>query len=548
MDKLDRFYTTRKGLTFLVLIITLGLGITIGTIVSDEVWSAEQEKVAQLNIQGEGTPVVLSEEVSLREGFARIANVIEPAVVNINTQSIIESGNAQNPHQSESFRQFFGDEFWERFFGGPEGGTQKRASLGSGVIVDSKGFILSNYHVVAPIETRNGRREADKIEVTLFSGDSYVASVVGTDPESDLAVLKINSDKPLPFAKVGNSYDLKVGDWVLAIGSPFGYEQTVTAGIVSATQRVVPLSTSFGDYIQTDAAINPGNSGGPLVNMKGEVVGINSFISTNTGTYVGVGFAIPSSVFVNSYNQIVTSGKIERGWLGISMNTFPMTPEMASYFGVAGSDSNGIKDGNGVVITQLINEKGEPGDYGPAAKAGIKPGDVIVKFNNRDIEEYWDLRMAVASTPPGETVPVVVVRDGEVLNLKIELAERTYEQQRRADNEDLSFEEKEEEEERPKEIGLDFKSLNTREAKQLGFADDQEGVLITGVTPGSLADDASLIPSMVITHVNGKKVVTGQDLMDEVTSLAPGKGVVLRILWMARDRTVSIGYTSFLKP
>jgi len=544
MTKIESFIRTRKGLTFLVLLVTLGLGITIGSIISEGVLSAEQETIAHLKIQGEGSPVVLSEEVLLREGFAQIAEMIEPAVVNINTQSIIKTTARQVPHQSEAFREFFGDDFWERFFGRPKSGTQKRVSLGSGVIVDSKGYILSNNHVVAPVG-----RIADRIEVQLNSGESYTAKVIGTDPESDLAVLKIDAGKPLPFAKVGNSFDLRTGDWVLAIGSPFGYQQTVTAGIVSATQRVVPLTESFGDYIQTDAAINPGNSGGPLVNMKGEVVGINTFISTNTGTYVGVGFAIPSSVFVNSYNQIVTKGKIERGWLGISMNTFPMTPEMAEFFGVKGKDPEGIKDGNGVIVTELINERGEPGEEGPAAKAGIRIGDVIAKFNGRDIEDYWDLRVAVASTPPGKTVPVVVVRKGEVLTLNVELAERTIEEQRRAESEALSFDEEEEPEEKPKEIGLDFKTLSPREARQLGFDDDQEGVLITGVTPGSLADDANLLPRiMIITHVNAEPVTTGQELMDAVKAIPSGRGVVLRIKWVNQDRSISSGYTSFVKP
>ncbi len=533
-------------MTFVALLITLGLGIAIGSIVSDGVMSAERGTVDKLKMQGAGDPVALGKEVSLHEGFARVAETVEPAVVNISTQSIIKSSGQQNPHP-ERLREFFGDEFWERFFGGPDGPRQqKRASLGSGVIVDSKGYILSNHHVVAPIESRSGRRLADRIEVQLHGGETYQAEVIGVDPESDLAVLKIDADRPLPFAKVGDSDALKVGDWVIAIGSPFGLEQTVTAGIVSATKRVVP-SGMFGDYIQTDAAINPGNSGGPLVNMKGEVIGINVSIFTNTGSYAGVGFAIPSSVLVNSYNQLVTTGRIERGWLGVSMNLTPMTPEMADYFGVSGSDSDGIKDGDGVVITDLIDERGDTADDGPAARSGMQVEDVIVKFGDRKIADLYDLRVAVANTAPGETVPVVIVRKGEVRKLEVELAERTIETNQRAENEGFSFDE-EEEEEQPKEIGLEFQTLNARDANQLGL-ENEEGVLILDVTPGSLADDAGLGRGSVISHVNGKGVATGPEFKDAVNGVPSGKGIVLRVLrGGGRDARRSVSYTSFVKP
>lgn len=546
MANLGNLISSRRGLTFLVLLITLGVGITIGSIVSDGVLSAAQQEVAQLKLHGGGDPVVLSNPVSLSEGFARVAETVEPAVVNISTQSIVESSMRANPH-GDRFREFFGDDFWERFFDSPDAPRQqKRTSLGSGVIVDSEGYILSNHHVVAPIEERNIRRIADKIEVQLYNGETYVAEVIGVDPESDLAVLKIDAGKDLPFAKVGDSTELTVGDWVLAIGSPFGLEQTVTAGIVSATKRVVQTGI-FGDYIQTDAAINPGNSGGPLVNMKGEVVGINSFITTNTGSFAGIGFAVPSAVFVNSYNQLVIGGTIERGWLGVSMNTFPMTPEMAEYFGIAGQDAQGIKDSDGVVITQLINERGEPADTGPAAQAGMRPGDVIVKFGDREIEEIWDLRTAVANTPPGEMVPVVVVRDGESVTLNIELAERTLEERQRAESEGYSLDEEKEAPEEPKEIGLEFQTLSGREANQMNL-DDIEGVLILDVTPGSLADDAGLRRSYVITHVNRDPVTTAREFKDKVTSIPSGQGVVLRVVTSSADGQQSVGFTSFIKP
>ncbi len=542
------FLRSRTGITFLALLLTLAVGIAIGTLVSIDVSSAKQsmQQVAQLKVEGDGDPVIVREEFSLREGFAKVAGAIEPAVVNISTQSVIERRARQTQPGQDPFRDFFGDDFWQRFFGPDSPQRQKRTSLGSGVIVDSKGYLLTNYHVVAPLERRDGSRQlADKIEVQLHNGNRHVAEVVGIDPESDLAVLRIRSNNPLPFAKVGDSTKLNVGDWVLAVGSPFGLTQTVTAGIVSATKRVVQTGI-FGDYIQTDAAINPGNSGGPLVNMNGEIIGINSFITTSTGTFNGVGFAIPSSVFVNSYNQLVTTGKIERGWLGVSMNVFPMTPEMAKHFGVAGDEAGGLKDGTGVLVTQLIDERGDPADTGPAAKAGIKPGDVIVKFGDRKVEQLWDLRVAVANAPPGQKVPVVVVRDGEILNLEVELAERTIEERQRQERETFSLDQ-EEPEERPKEIGIEFQTLNPRDAKQAGL-EDETGVQILSVTPGSLADDAGLEARQIITHVNGQSVGTAQQFRQMVTAVPSGQGIVLRIVDVDTNGRKLVNFTSFIKP
>ena len=546
---------SHSGLTFVALLVTLVLGIAIGSIVSDRVQSAAKQgnTAAQLAFEKSDASAASSNAATLQQTFRTVAGIIEPAVVNISTQSIIETSGRQNPHP-EALRDFFGDEFWERFFGGPNGGPtrQKRDSLGSGVIVDEKGYILTNYHVTAPIPERNGsaRRLADRIDVQLQNGSTYEAKIVGVDPESDLAVLKIDAKKPLPYAKIGDSAALQVGDWVIAVGSPFGFQQTVTAGIVSATKRVVPGTQSFGDYIQTDAAINPGNSGGPLVNLKGEVIGINSFITTRTGQFAGIGFAIPSVVFLNSYNQLITEGKIQRGWLGVSMNQLPMTPELAQFFGVAGKDAQGIKDGDGVLVTQLIGEDGQPSDSGPAAEAGIRPEDVIVKFGDHEIEDLWDLRTAVANTAPGKTVPVILVRKGQVIHADVRLAERMIEEKQRAENEGLSFEDEPEEQEKPKEIGLEFQTLTSKDAADRSLG-DEKGVLILAVTPGSLADDAGLDTDTIVTHVNGKAVQTAQGFKDAVTSVPSGQGVVLRVVYSRQTQRGAqkfVDFTSFVKP
>jgi len=560
MADFRQFLKSKKGLTFLALLLTLVIGIGIGTIVSDGVFSAEQrDQVAELKIQGTGTPLVLERDVNLAEGFARVAKTVGPAVVNISSTAIIKqrvtrrNSPPQGPgEEGDPFHDFFGNDFFERFFGPGVPGDRKVNSLGSGVIVDSKGYILTNDHVVS---------SADKINVKLSSGETYIARIVGEDRENDLAVLKIESTKSLPFAKVGDASAVRVGDWVLAIGSPFGLEQTVTAGIVSATGRIgfssasgriIPFTPgAFGDYLQTDAAINPGNSGGALVNTRGEIVGINTFISTKSGGSEGVGFAIPSAVFVNSYNQLVSKGKIERGWLGVTMNQYDMTEELAQYFGVAGTDASGLRDGDGVVITQLIDEKGDAAQTGPAYKAGVRPEDVIVKFGSREIESVYDLRSAVANTPPGQTVPVVVVRKGQVVNLKVTLAERTLEQLDASERESLSLDDREEPE-KPKEIGLEFGTLSDRDAERLGLKEER-GVRILAVAPGSLADEAGLDENMVITHVNGTPVRRSQEFYDKIKAMPSGKGVVLRIVAVPFNENrqpgpPAIAYTSFVKP
>ena len=548
---------TRRNLTFALLLVTLGLGIGIGTVISDRVLSAEEStKVALLNVLGEGPPLRLDSPMNLGQGFSEIARAVEAAVVNINTTALIRRSTPQRNTPDKDFRDFFGDDFLEKFFGAPGTVPEERnaTSLGTGVIVDSEGYILTNYHVVATVTSRRGVNQmADKIEATLHTGESYEARVIGGDPESDLAVLKIDSTKPFPFAKVGDTSKMEVGDWVLAIGNPFGVGQTVTSGIVSAIKRVVPAGrVFFGDYIQTDAAINPGNSGGPLVNTRAEVIGINTFIFSRSGGSQGVGFSIPSSVFINSYNQLVSKGRIERGWLGVSMNYdpyYPMTPVMAEYFGIAGDDFTGIKDGDGVIVTQLINEHGLPDDTGPAYEAGVKPEDVVVKFGGREIETINDLRSAVAYTPPGEKQTLVIVRKGKVVNLTVTLAERQLERRSREGQEGLSFEQHKKPE-RTKEIGLEFETLRPRAAEQLGL-EKEIGVQILDVAVGSLADDAGLKSGQVITHVNGELVRTAQDLLDEINSMSSGQGVVLRVVSVDprdRDRRQSIAFTSFLKP
>jgi serine protease Do len=540
----NTLFRYRSGVGFLAVLAALALGIGIGTVlVLDGVSSTEKELKPQLKTQARGKPLAASDGGSLTEGFTRLAEAVEPAVVNINTTSIVNLGRRQR-----ELREFFGDEFWNRLPKGPA----RRRSLGSGVIVDSQGYILSNHHVIAPVMEGNvTRRLADKISVTLHSGETHEAEVVGIDHESDLAVIKIEAPEPLPYVPVGDASDLRTGEWVLAIGNPFGVGKTITAGIISATARVLlggpNLGAAFGDYIQTDAAINPGNSGGPLVNMSGEVVGINTLIVSGSRGSQGVGFAIPSTVFINSYNQIVSKGKIERGWMGISMNDRPLNPEMSEYFGVAGEDPDGIKDGDGVLITQLVDERGEPDQTGPAYEAGIREEDVIVKLGNQEVETNFDLRVTVANTPPGDQLPVVVVRRGEVKNFTVVLAERTMEAQERSEAGGLSFEEEEDREERRKEIGLRWRTLNPRDSDQLGL-EEAGGVFITEIWPGSLGDEAGLRQFDIITHVNGEPVKTDREFKSTIDGIDSDQAIILRVISINQNRRPSVRFVSFRKP
>jgi serine protease Do len=525
----------RRMLGVVMVLGVLGLGIGIGSLITDRV-DATGPGDSRLEMQ-EGKPVAGESVLNLSKAFEEVSNRVESAVVNINTEEVISRRGRQMPQPAPGDPMF---DFFERFFGGvpqmPEQQTVR--SLGSGVIVDPQGYIITNNHVV---------EGATKIKVNLAGGSEYSARMIGADPISDIAVIKISGSKPFPYAKVGNSKGMKVGDWVLAIGSPFGLEQTVTAGIISTTGRTFkegdgPSDYSvFNEYLQTDAAINRGNSGGPLVNMNAEVIGINSFISTPTGSNAGIGFAVPSQLFVRVYNQVLETGKVSRGWIGVSMNSLPFTPAMAEFFKV--------KQGSGVLITQLIDEKGNPSTEGPAAKAGVKPEDVVIEFDGNKIRDNQDFLMAVTNTVPGRMAKMKVVRNGVEKELEIILAERSRETlaERR-----YSFEESEEP---PRtEIGLEFDNVPPTIAKTLNITG---GVLVTSVKQGSLADEAGLVgPTRteegevvdVIVAANGRSVKDKDDLFNTVKAMRSGSPVVLKFMRVLPRSEPAPYYTSITKP
>ena len=321
--------------------------------------------------------------------FAQAADSVGPAVVNINTVT-------RGPAGRTPVEEFFGDEFLRRFFGEAPERERMQRSLGSGVIVDTAGIVLTNAHVV---------ERASEIEAVTADGKKHKAKLVGLDRRTDLAVLQLQGGGPYPAATLGDSDKLKVGDWVLAIGSPFGLQHTVTAGIISAKGRSIGQGP-FDDFLQTDAAINPGNSGGPLVNMSGEVVGINSAILSRSGGNVGIGFSIPSNMARRIYTELAAKGKVTRGWLGVSIQ--PMTPELAKGFG--------LKDSKGVLISDVVQDS-------PADKAGLAAGDIVVEFDKKKVDSPQDLQKVVAVTAPGKGVPVKVWRDKTEKTFEIKIGE-----------------------------------------------------------------------------------------------------------------------------
>src|SRR5262249_53094366 len=396
----------------LSILLTLAVGILIGTIISYGVKGKEGQSKSS-----DASPLTVPTPQQLSTAFSQIAKQIEPSVVNINTESTVKNprqrrrarpGNPQDNGPGDDDSNPF-DDFFDRFFGGqgggpngPGGGTIRERSLGSGVIVDPKGYIITNRHVV---------EKADRVRVRLQDDPPAVqhdAKVIGTDNETDLAVIKIDMDKSLPSAKIGNSDGMQVGDWVLAIRSPFGLNATVTAGIVSYKGRNIVPGRQFQSFIQTDAAINPGNSGGPLVNMTGEVIGINTAILTETSSYAGVGFALPSNTVAQVYNQLVgPDHRVSRGSIGVEF-TAQQIPAIARVYGVQ----------SGVTISNVVAGS-------PAEQAGLRVGDTIVAVDNKDVKDGDQLVADIASRKPGSKAKVAFIRNGKKQDTSVTIADRS---------------------------------------------------------------------------------------------------------------------------
>jgi serine protease Do len=443
-----------------------------------------------------GTPIDLFHKVAVPEAqsattpqrlpeFTDLVTRLRPAVVNISTTQEVEANQVfPNPFSREDP---FGD-FWERFFGSqfPHGRMRQR-SLGSGFIIDADGLILTNSHVVD---------NARKIVVKLSDEREFEAKVVGKDPKTDIALVSIHANEKLPVAPLGDSDRLQVGEWVLAIGNPFGLESTVTAGIVSAKGRHIGAGP-YDNFIQTDASINPGNSGGPLINLRGEVVGINTAIFSQTGANVGIGFATPINLAKEILPELKTKGKVTRGWLGVSIQR--VTPAIA--------ESLGLDKPRGALVAAISKD-------GPADRAGIKVGDVIVKFDGTDISEANDLPILVARTAPEKQVRVTVLRDQKEMPLIVTVREMQEEQSV------ASVEEG--------KLGLNVQQVTPRSAERLGL-NRVEGVVVTSVESGSSAEDAGLQRGDVILEINRKPIRNLSDYRTAITGVQNAKSLLFLV-------------------
>src|SRR5437016_3662340 len=446
---------TKKRLLYLTLIIaTLTIGVVIGTIVSGGVKAGEQ-KAATL---------VIPDPVSLSNAFSQIAANLDPAVVNINTEAAAETPvRSTNPNRNRNAPDPF--DFFDFFGGGPDNQDRnyKTRNLGTGFIVDKGGYIVTNHHVV---------EKATKIMVRLDDKSEHQAKLIGSDAETDLAVVKIDVSRDLPVARLGNSDAVKVGDWVLAIGSPFSLDHTVTAGIISAKGRgnIGGSRNDFQSFLQTDAAINPGNSGGPLVNMSGEVIGINAARKSQTRQSAGLGFALPSNTAIKVYNQLVQSGKVTRGGIGIQYSANP-TQDASLCRALA------LKANCGVIVQYVV-----PG--GPAAKAGIRAGDVITDIDSSKISSGSALLDVVANSKIGQTIHVKINRDGKEQTIPIVIGDRQEVIGERASN--TSPDNNDQGDNSQSKLGVRVQPITSDMARQLRLS-SSEGVYVASVDQDSPA-------------------------------------------------------------
>jgi len=432
----------------------------------------------------------------ISQAFEQASGQVSPAVVSIFAEQIVE---VQNPFgmPDEAFRDFFGEDLFRRFFGAPQQQEEKRTvrSLGSGVIVTKDGYILTNNHVV---------EKAEKLSVVVGDKTTYEAKVIGTDPPTDVAVIKIEG-KNLPVASLGNSDNVKIGQWVIAVGNPFQLMHTVTAGIISAKGRSSVGLADYEDFIQTDASINPGNSGGALADLDGNVIGINTAITSPSGGNIGIGFAIPINMARQVMSTLMSEGKVSRGYLAIYPQD--INEDLAKALKLGSLEGSLVAD-----VTP----------DGPADKAGIKRGDVIVEFDGKKVKDTMQLRNMVAQVSPGKTVEVLLIRDGKELKLKVRLEERP------RGPESESPEQGTRKEQMSKKLGIGIQTLTPDLAEQLGYK-NAKGAVITEVVPGSPADEAGLERGDLIQEVNRKAIQTAEDFENQVRGLKSGDVVALLI-------------------
>jgi len=502
----------QRFLGFSMLLVTLSVGILIGTLLTTGV-KAGREQAAP-----DATPLVIPSPVQMQNEFARLAKQAENSVVHINTvdggkQPVEAQQKRSRPQPNEEEDEDSQMDLFRRFFGnnGPQGrgglgmGPQpRRMGTGSGFIVDKNGYIITNYHVV------DG---ADKITVKLHGDSSeHKAKVIGFDKETDLAVIKISPNTPLTPLKVGNSDATQVGDWAVAIGSPFGLEATVTAGIVSAKGRDFAGAQAYQRFIQTDAAINPGNSGGPLLNATGEVIGVNTMIATRTGGYEGIGFALPINMAVKVYNQLISTGRVTRGSIGVQFDR-SVDPTMMKAFKLEG----------GVPITRV-----EPN--GPSDKAGLKPEDIITSVNGTTVKNGDDLIAKVSDLPVGSKAAVEVDRQGKKMKFDVAIADRA---ELYADNPIVGNGRKPDElsqnSQQSAQFGIMIANLAEADAEKMGIT-EKRGVQVTRIVPGSFAEEIGVTERDVIVSINRLPVASVDDVKKIQQTLKAGDAVAFRVM------------------
>ena len=445
------------------------------------------------------------------DSFAGLAEQISPAVVNITTSTVVERGTGNTPMVPEGspFEEFF-ERFRDQMPEGERNRQRRSSALGSGFVISEDGYVVTNNHVI------DG---ADEIEVEFFNGDSLAAEVVGTDPKTDIALLKVTPENPLPFVSFGDSDTAAVGDWVLAMGNPLGQGFSLSAGIVSARNRA--LSGTYDDYIQTDAAINRGNSGGPLFNMDGDVVGVNTAILSPTGGSIGIGFSMASNVVTRVVDQLQEYGETRRGWLGVRIQD--VTDDMA--------EAMGLDSAAGALVTDVPD--------GPAAEAGMKAGDVILSFDGTEVEDTRELVTQVGNTSVGKTVQVVVSREGETETLEVTLGRREVaEGSIPASQPDTPSEP-----EKGSMMGITLQPLDDELRGQLELGADATGLVVTDVDELSEAYEKGLRAGDVITEAGQQKVASIADLDTRISAAreAGRKSLLLLVRRAGEPRFVALG-------
>lgn len=503
----------RRATSLWVSLLLLGGGVVIGlAVASDLGWlpfgHAVPESAAPAHSPPPTTVAVPPTFVpGSDQNFVRVSKAVTPAVVNISTMRQGREGGGQHgtPFDDPFFRRFFGDEFFRRFEAPRE---RKERSLGSGVIVDASGLIVTNNHVVS---------KADEIKVMLSDKREFKAKLVGTDSKTDLALLRVDVEglHTIPW---GDSDTLEVGEFVLAVGNPFGLNQTVTMGIVSAIGRASMGIAEYEDFIQTDAAINPGNSGGALVNARGELIGINTAIFSQSGGNMGIGFAVPSAMARSVLEQLMKSGKVVRGWLGVSIQD--LSPELAQQFG--------ITETKGVLVSEVL-------DGSPAKRAGLDRGDVILEYDGRPIESPSQLRNAVARTTVGKKIAIKYARDKRMKTVDIAIDEQPKSIAKAGG-------EGPEESAGPAGLFSDFevRDMTSELARRLGLSTAEKGVVIVHVRSGSAAEEAGLKEGDVILELNRRPIANQRSFESAASQVAKDQSVLLLIKRQGRTLYITL--------